>query len=658
MDPDVFITKVVKPKKSIQWVASSFDDFANDSFSSLVSTRQKSATPSTSHAKKRPREQSSVKIFFSQEPVHRLTTCVKGKDKKLKAILNTDLWAEKFDPRNKAELAVHKKKVEEVETWLLRKCQDVYKHEAPILLMTGPAGAGKTATIHVLAKDLKCEVQEWTNPVVPSSDQFLPDAFNPYENSRVDVCRYESQLTQFKNFLLRANKYHSLDMFGSQSSNKKIIFVEELPNQCFRDIVAFHDILRKYRHVGRCPLVFALSDTTSGESNERLLFPADIRDELQIEAISFNPVAPTMMIKVLTRIANLALNQGASNFVPSSNVLESVAMSSAGDVRSAVNALQFACCQDTLDLKKILNSSKTKTKSSGRKLKYQTSLNKDTLCSAESGIGARDTTCFLFHAIGKILHCKREDPANVPSLPRLPPHLSEHDRDPLVIVPEDVIEKSHLSGDYFTSFLHQNYMDFFNHLSDVVRASEYISDADFFTAEWESRSIMQNYAVSIASRGVIHSNTDSARHNSQRVGPGWKPLHKSQWFSVQKKSRQNGQTACELFRGCHCEPEVLWTEIVPFMNLINITLHSPGQISFVQEMGRFTRHGQSTKSEKLDEKDVVSLEEAETCSVPLTNEKSSVSSTSYDDDFITNSQNEIKVQPEEEEEIIIEDFDD
>ena len=29
--------------------------------------------------------------------------------------------------------------------------------------------------------------------------------------------------------------------------------------------------------------------------------------------------------------------------------------------------------------------------------------------------------------------------------------------------------------------------------------------------------------------------------------------------------------------GCHCEPQVLCTEIIPFMNLINITFHSPGQ---------------------------------------------------------------------------------
>ena len=87
----------------MQWVASSFDDFANDSFSSIpsLSSQQKTTTSSTSQTRKRSREQSSVKNFFTHAPVHRLTTCVKGKDKKLKTILNTELWADKFDPKNK-----------------------------------------------------------------------------------------------------------------------------------------------------------------------------------------------------------------------------------------------------------------------------------------------------------------------------------------------------------------------------------------------------------------------------------------------------------------------------------------------------------------------------------------------------------------------------
>ena len=34
-----------------------------------------------------------------------------------------------------------------------------------MLLLTGSAGAGKTATVHVLANELGFEVQEWINPL-------------------------------------------------------------------------------------------------------------------------------------------------------------------------------------------------------------------------------------------------------------------------------------------------------------------------------------------------------------------------------------------------------------------------------------------------------------------------------------------------------------
>lgn len=49
---------------------------------------------------------------------------------------------------------------------------------------------------------------------------------------------------------------------------------------------------------------------------------------------------------------------------------------------------------------------------------------------------------------------------------------------------QDVIEKCNLSGDYFNAYLHQNYLEFFSEISDVVRASEYLSDSDFMTFEW------------------------------------------------------------------------------------------------------------------------------------------------------------------------------
>lgn len=39
--------------------------------------------------------------------------------------------------------------------------------------------------------------------------------------------------------------------------------------------------------MGRCPLIFIISDSSSGESNERLLFPKHLQEELHIENIRY-----------------------------------------------------------------------------------------------------------------------------------------------------------------------------------------------------------------------------------------------------------------------------------------------------------------------------------------------------------------------------------
>lgn len=44
-----------------------------------------------------------------------------------------------------------------------------------ILLLTGSAGAGKTATIHVLANELGFEVQEWINPLSDIEGNLYPE---------------------------------------------------------------------------------------------------------------------------------------------------------------------------------------------------------------------------------------------------------------------------------------------------------------------------------------------------------------------------------------------------------------------------------------------------------------------------------------------------
>lgn len=41
-----------------------------------------------------------------------------------------------------------------------------------------------------------------------------------------------------------------------------------------------------------------------------------------------------------------------------------------------------------------------------------------------------------------------------------------------------------MSGSMFNLYLHQNYVDFFSDIDDVVRASEYLSTADVLCSNW------------------------------------------------------------------------------------------------------------------------------------------------------------------------------
>ncbi len=80
-----------------------------------------------------------------------------------------------------------------------------------------------------------------------------------------------------------------------------------------------------------------------------------------VELHSFNPIAHTSMVKTLQRIASSECqkspgggrrppsrgHQQVKFHMPPREVIENLAESSAGDIRSAVNALQFACLKGT-----------------------------------------------------------------------------------------------------------------------------------------------------------------------------------------------------------------------------------------------------------------------------------------------------------------------
>ncbi|NWJ03802.1 RAD17 protein, partial [Crypturellus undulatus] len=598
------------------WLAHSFDDFfGNTNTSSTVPGKALEGGTGTNRLQKK-QALSSLPTSGTDKDLPRKRTksssvassVSRSRQNKNQSRSQDEPWVDKYKPETQNDLAVHKKKIEEVEAWLkMHVFQRKSKQDGTILLLTGPAGCGKTATVQILVKDLGIQVQEWTNPVtLDFTKEDIKSIFG--HDSNFHTYPSQTQAALFQDFLLRANKYNKLQMLGESSENdKKLILIEDIPNQFYRDPSSLHEILRRFVRTSRCPLIFIISDNFSGDSNQRLLFPKDILEELCISNISFKPVAPTNMMRVLNRIATIeATMNREKSYVPDKTSLESICRGCLGDIRSAINSLQFSSMKDySLDCSFRSRKKGTSTLKCEAGISKASKKNKtDNLENEEiQAIGGKDASIFLFHALGKIIYCKRE-PLSESEFPQLPSHLSEFHRDTLVIQPEEIVEKSHMSGSMFNLYLHQNYVEFFTNIDDVVRASEYMSTADVLCSNWNSRPVMEKYSVSVATRGVIHSNTARAFAQSQG-GMGFRPLHKPQWFFINKKYQENCLAAKSLFSSFCLPPECLQTELLPYLAMLTNPMRNQAQIAFIQDVGRLPlrRHFGRLKLETLTDKD-------------------------------------------------------
>uniref|UniRef100_A0A1A8BCA5 RAD17 homolog n=2 Tax=Nothobranchius kadleci TaxID=1051664 RepID=A0A1A8BCA5_NOTKA len=564
----------VSSRRVSSWVDPAFSDLAPRSFSG--SGKRKASSSSLP----KPEE----KIRSSPQ----LPTETTGGD-------GGEAWVDTYSPRSQADLAVHRKKVEEVEKWIKTHTNT---SKAGVLILTGPSGCGKTATVQVLSQEMGVQVQEWTN-----TSNLESYGSSQHADWSTNGFSYSSQLTQFEEFLLRANKYKCLKMISDEgTTNRKLILVEDFPNQFYRHPASLHAVLRRFVNSSHSSLVFVVSESQSGGSRSQALFPRELQEELGISCISFNPVAPTAMKKVLNHILLQETRKSCERVcVPDQAQLEVLCSGSSGDIRSAVNSLQFFCLPE-----KELFMAKRRCVAPRERVQRISMKAGPSGGEEDQAIGGKDASLFLFRALGKILHCKRgNQDAPVPE-PGLPPHLLQHHRHTLLVTPELVVERSHMSGELFSLYLHQNYLDFFSDLEDVDRASQYLSDADLLTADWTSRSLLEPYGSSVACRGLLHS-------HSHQVSSGFRPLHKPSWFLVNKKYRDNCLAAQSLFRSFGLPPVCLQTQLLPYLAKLSNPMRSQTQVTFIQAVGHMslTRCSGRLKPETLTDKETGEQQEVE-----------------------------------------------
>ncbi|KAK6237308.1 hypothetical protein QUC31_002777 [Theobroma cacao] len=417
-----------------------------------------------------------------------------------------ELWVDKYKPRSMEELAVHKKKVEEVKSWFEERLRTP-KGEigSSVLIISGQAGVGKSATVRLIASQIGAQLCEWNTPTPTIWQEHVHNL-----SAGISGINYTSKLDEFESFVERVRKYGLISSsFNGKSESSIILVIDDLPVTNGR--AAFERLRRCLVLLVRSTWVpTAILITDYGDADSPGLI-ARWLEELQsslesagARKVSFNPITNNSIKKILSRICRQEhCNVAAED-------IDLIAKASGGDIRHAITSLQLYCLKPDVEYDLPASNSI---------LSYPKE-NANELNAFNGGFSSqygRDETLTLFHALGKFLHNKRET-ENVAGLDQNAFCVGEKfSRLPFKMdSPEKILCQAHGQSRPITDFLHENVLDFLSDeaMDDAWAVASYLGDADLLLASFrgmlakhsETENVLQSAAASVAVRGVLYGN--------------------------------------------------------------------------------------------------------------------------------------------------------
>ncbi|PVH32960.1 hypothetical protein PAHAL_9G535600 [Panicum hallii] len=364
-----------------------------------------------------------------------------------------ELWVDKYTPRSLAELAVHKKKVEDVKKWLEEMLMAPKQTVGGwTLVLTGQTGVGKSATVKAIAADLGADLCEWTTPV--------PTLWAEH---------------------LHANS-----------------------GKCLTGLIQSTQV----------PTVISLTHYHKSESNDTAMWNSeDLESLLQgagAHKIAFNPVTTNSIKKILIRICKEEIYDAPEE------LLHQIAISSGGDIRHAIMSLQYYCLDPRRHSSALATSatragSKRRDSLVPRQESYGLSSALPSPCGRDETLTLFHALGKFLHN-KRETNCDFDiDLDPFPLKEKLRRNSLKMD------VPEKILSQAHGKVRTVTDFLHENVLDFIDDeaVDDAWVVVSYLSEADclltgsLFTS-YNSENMAQLIAASVAARGVLFGNAHVA----------------------------------------------------------------------------------------------------------------------------------------------------
>nr|POF12845.1 cell cycle checkpoint protein rad17 [Quercus suber] len=414
-------------------------------------------------------------------------------------IQDTRPWTERFTPKDLTELAVHKRKVQDVSGWLQ---STVRGRRQKVLILKGAAGTGKTTAIRLLARDLEFDIVEWRNPGEADAGEGVP-----------------SVSASFDDFVNRAGRSRALQFVSTSSQpgpgtaaepgsgefrdqeRPHALLIEEFPTSLSRTsagLQSFRSTILQYvssptvsQRTSPIPIVMVVSETLSSTNTaaadsftaHRLLGP-ELANHPYIDTIEFNPIAPTFLMKALELVVVKEARQSGRRRTPGAEVLKHLAES--GDIRSAISSLEFMCLRGD-DVKDMWSSKVAFTKPKKRAQSVITKGEEEVLRL----ITNRESSLGIFHAVGRVCYNNRVEPSSHTEVVHPPEWMPQTLRRPKI--PErDVDELMNELGTDVSTFiaaLHENYArscytaSTEMTLGSLVESIDSLSDADLLSVD-------------------------------------------------------------------------------------------------------------------------------------------------------------------------------